>query len=642
MKTLVLAAALIAGMLVPAIADQGDGPVAVAVKRLLTADDPAIARALASMSPSERQAAAIVLGRRKAATPAQVDELVLATGDDLLNVRMAATRALGELGDAALPGAARLERLASWATVVEQRHEAALALARIPAARENLLRLFLDDGMRKKTTAGLATLGTEGRTALVLLSDTPQWRIRVEATAVLPDTKDADTNAEVAAALGRRLRDESSAVRVAALIALPRIDGSGMLTAEDVARVFTAEVSEHERHALLAALASGSNPEGSAEPDLVIAAALRSLESGSTRDRLTGVRLVFVAGTTEERALLALARIALSDDVASACEAAACLRHLGAKRSLPAAVADALRPATGHARARVACEAAAALALGGHDGPELAPALARLVYAEDWSGSGARPFVFARQRNLRAGGGRFALPAVPLLPFADIARLLRPHPDAAADALTPYVSGNYAPTRASAAWLAADICPAERARALLAPLLDDPDTSVRIVAGVRLAQLDAHTDRIARMFVEILLDDGLIEDPVIRADGLTDDLVFDDEMIAAIARDLHATVRALVAAHAARATVAGVGADVSVTWQTPSGDHHVRAILKALGPPSHLLLVNEILEGGVVERHVARNLLGAITELSTQAIDRLEGLRDHPDVGIFARQLVGD
>jgi hypothetical protein len=341
MKSIVLAATLLGSILLGstvtgAVAEEGTAkPVEAAVERLLTADDPVLDRALASVDALEREAAAVVLGRRGESTPRQMDALLAATGDDVIDVRLAATRALGALGDAALPAAPRLERLAGWASDVRQRHQAALALARIPSARERLLRLFEDPTQREDTVTGLTRLGAAGRSALLVLVDAPQWRTRAAAVAALPYTEDGTTDTAVRAALGRRLRDDSSAVRVAALLALPSVGGGALLTTDDVARVFAPDSGEPERRALLVALADDGTTVAGTDAAVRAAAALEALEKGTTRERLTGVRLAYAAGANEEQVLMALAAAACADDVASAREAAAYLRHVAADGELP-------------------------------------------------------------------------------------------------------------------------------------------------------------------------------------------------------------------------------------------------------------------------------------------------------------------
>jgi hypothetical protein len=247
----------------------------------------------------------------------------------------------------------------------------------------------------------------------------------------------------------------------------------------------------------------------------------------------------------------------------------------------------------------------------------------------------ARPPYGWSRRNLRAGGRRgeiAALPAVPLLALDGVVALLRRHPQAAEDALTPYLAGEFSATRANAAWMAASVCPAERVAELLLPLLDDPVVAVRIVAGLRLTRLDIRTDRVTRSFVERLLADDLEQDGEV--------LLWDDEMIAELPRDRRAAVRALVDGHATRAETVTVGEHESISWSSPPGRRHVQPILAALGPQAHLLLVDELREGDVAHRHMAANLLGRIDELSPAAADRLRGLLDDPVVGPYARHLV--
>jgi len=654
MRRLVLTATLIVASLMitrpgPVLAsDTPSAAVKAATEKLLRADDAALARAMASVDNAQRQAAAVVLGRRADATPDQIAALIEASGDELIGVRLAATRALGALGDAALPAAKRLERLAGWASRVPQRHEAALALSCIPAAREHLLRLFEDPTQRADTAIGLAGLGARGRTALIALTDAPQWRTRVVAVAVLPDTKEGAENADVRAAIGRRLRDESSAVRVAALLALPRIRGGALLTTDDAERVFAPGADATERRALLVALATDGTPVAPTDPAVRAAGALLALSRGTVDERLVGVRLAHAAWTKDEAVLRALAAVTNSDEVGPAREAAAYLRLVGATTKLPQSVADALRPATQHERARIATEAAAALAGGGYDGPELAAPLARLMYAHSWgawrTGNMATPPFGGRgrqRRNLRAGWSGLrgrplfsvpSLPAVPLLRVDDLVPFLGHHSAAAGDALSPYLAGEYAATRANAALMVGSVCPRDRVEELLLPLLDDPALSVRLTAGLRLARLDVATDRIARLFVETLLDDDLFAD-----DGRV--LFWDKLLIAVLPRAEATAVRALLSAHAENATVDEHG---NVQWSSPPGARHVPAILRALGPAAHVLLVDELLEGDLVHRTMAWVLLDRVDELSPAATARLRGLRDDPDIGSYARQLVGD
>ena len=646
MKTIAIAAALLAtglglttlgGCAASTVDAAQPEPISVAPTVLPSADDAKLTRALTSDETSERQAAAHAIRERRTASQAHVNELTAALGDEDVDVRVAATRALGALGDAALPAADRLERLAGWATDLGQRYEAALALARIPSAPEHLERLLVDPAARQAITTAFSGMGAEGRAALAGLMQSTRWRTRAAAVSALARAPNAVLS-DVSAALARCLRDDSSAVRVAALRALPRLSGASLVRIEDVERALGDMGSATERAALCVALAAPRQASNRADPSVLAAATLWALESDTQRERLLGVRLAYRAGVSDEQVHLALAGNASSQDVAVARESAACLRLLGGARSLSFDVADALRAALQHDRARVVTEAAAALMLGGHDAPDLSEPLTRLLVARRWTHGtmGWQPFR-PRYRNLRAGGGggpagTDRLPPVRLLTLDDLAPLLSRHADATRTALRPLLASDDSAARANAAWMAADTLPPNRVDALLTPLLDDSDPAVRFIAGLRLVRLDLQTERVVCLFVETLLADPGVDHDV--------RLGWDRELIAELARNRHIAVSTLVTGYSALVKLEGTEAKGSFSYDSPTGDRHARAILAALGVRGQLLLIDEMLEDDLKRRYVSANLLRRAGRLSHEAAKRLRELTSHADVGALARSLL--
>ncbi len=174
----------------------------------------------------------------------------------------------------------------------------------------------------------------------------------------------------------------------------------------------------------------------------------------------------------------------------------------------------------------------------------------------------------------------------------------------------------------------------DRVDALLAPLLDDGDPAVRLTAGLCLVRRDRHADDVVRMFVETLLADPGIDHP--------EQLQWGDELIVELHRDRPAAISTLVSGFAALAELEGTETEISLSYGSPPGEHYVRAILAALGPQAHLLLIDEMLEGDLKRRHVSARLLRRIERLSPAATERLRGLKSHAVFGVHASMLLDE
>lgn len=147
-------------------------------------------RQLRSVVASEREAAAIELGKMGPDAEKAISALQRTVIDNRARVRMASTRALGQIGVRAVP---------------------ALLYARSTRDAE----------VRKAATQGIHQLADQQVSALSLALKNPLAQVRQQAAIMLGEL--GAKAGEAASALSHRLKDEENDVRVAAIVALRKI-----------------------------------------------------------------------------------------------------------------------------------------------------------------------------------------------------------------------------------------------------------------------------------------------------------------------------------------------------------------------------------------------------------------------------------